>query len=104
MNSRFTPGRRWNALVNHFQVRCPQNVFMAHMTEDTTTHQHLLMLDSPSLDIRAVAAYLGVSPRTIDRLKNAGALGYTKVGRRQIRFSLQDVARYVARNEVREVA
>lgn len=56
-------------------------------------------LDSPHLNKNAVATYLNVSERTVDRLRASGDLGYSRV-RGQVRFSLHDVVRFLAKNEV----
>lgn len=67
--------------------------------DHTTTTIPLPMFDSPYLSRPAVAELLNVSTRTLDRLKAAGEIGYVRV-RGQIRFTLLDVVRYVAKNEV----
>jgi hypothetical protein len=51
----------------------------------------------------AVAELLKVSTRTVDPLKGSGQLGYVRV-KGAIRFSLLDVARYLAKNEVSSIA
>jgi excisionase family DNA binding protein len=60
-------------------------------------------LDSPYLSRATVAKLFNVSMRTVDRLKASGDLGFTRV-RGQIRFSLHDVVRFLAKNEVSTVA
>jgi excisionase family DNA binding protein len=47
------------------------------------------------LDASAVATLLGVSARTVRRLATSGHLSYFRVGV-QLRFSPDDVTRYVA--------
>jgi excisionase family DNA binding protein len=54
--------------------------------------------DSPYLSRPAVAELLNVSTRTLDRLKASGDIRFTRV-RGQVRFSLLDVAKYLAKNE-----
>jgi excisionase family DNA binding protein len=69
----------------------------------TITTIPLPMFDSPYLTRPAVAELLKVSTRTVDRLKGSGQLGYVRV-KGGIRFSLLDVARFLAKNEVSCIA
>jgi excisionase family DNA binding protein len=60
-------------------------------------------VDSPYMTKRAVAKFLNVSERTVDRLMASGDLGYVRV-RGQVRFSLHDVVRFLVKNEVSSIA
>ena len=60
-------------------------------------------VDSPYMNKVALAKILGVSTRTVDRLKDSGALTFTRVGH-QVRFSWHDIIRFLARNEVSSLA
>jgi excisionase family DNA binding protein len=61
------------------------------------------MPDAPCLDAQDVAEILGVSLRTIDRLRQSGSLTFRRVGH-QIRFVPQDVADYLDRSRVSAVS
>ena len=52
--------------------------------------------DQAAFDTRGAAAYLGVSTRTIARLKASEELPHVTVGR-QIRFRREDLDQYLAR-------
>ena len=56
-------------------------------------------IDAPSLDKQDAANYLGISQRTVDRLRANGTLGYTRVGG-QVRFTWSDLLAFKMRNEV----
>jgi excisionase family DNA binding protein len=60
-------------------------------------------VDSPYMNKLALAKFLGVSTRTVDRLKDSGALTFTRVGH-QVRFSWHDIIRFLAKNEVSSIA
>ena len=57
---------------------------------------------TPCLDGQDVAELLGVSTRTIDRLRESGALTFRRVGH-QVRFVAEDVAEYLDRIRVSAV-
>ena len=63
------------------------------------TSKTLPNIDAPSLDKLEAACYLGISPRTVDRLRAKGALGYTRVAG-QVRFSWRELMMFALRNEV----
>ena len=52
--------------------------------------------DQAAFDTRGAAAYLGISSRTVARLKASGELPHVTVGR-QIRFRREDLDQYLAR-------
>jgi excisionase family DNA binding protein len=56
-------------------------------------------IDAPSLDKHDAADYLNVSARTVDRLRERGLLGYTRVGQ-QVRFAWRDLLEFKMKNEV----
>jgi excisionase family DNA binding protein len=58
---------------------------------------------TPCLDTQDVADFLGVSTRTVDRLRESGALTFRRVGH-QVRFVPQDVADYLDRIRVAAVS
>jgi excisionase family DNA binding protein len=64
---------------------------------------HPPSIDAPFLNKADVAAFFGVSTRTVDRLMASGHLGYTKVSG-QVRFSLLDVAMFLAKHGVNAIA
>jgi hypothetical protein len=52
---------------------------------------------------RAVAKFPNVSERRVDRLRASGDVGYVLV-RGQVRVSLHDVVRFLAKDEVSSIA
>lgn len=59
--------------------------------------------DDAIRDVHHVAQRLGVRPRRVYELVEAGKLGHYKLGHRTLRFSDQHIAEYLASVEV-EVA
>jgi excisionase family DNA binding protein len=55
------------------------------------------------LDTEELGEYLGLSGRTIDRLRQTGALSYRRFGS-QVRFSPEDIAEFVSKSRVLEGA
>ena len=70
---------------------------------DTTTRTTQPPAINSYMDKTAVAALFDVSTRTVDRLMASGDLSFTRV-RGQVRFSLHDVVRFLAKNEVSSIA
>ena len=60
-------------------------------------------VDSPYMTKRAVAKFPNVSERRVDRLRASGDVGYVLV-RGQVRVSLHDVVRFLAKDEVSSIA
>ena len=56
------------------------------------------------LDSQELAEFLGVSVRSLDRLREAGAISYLRIGGGSIRFAPEDVARFIAKSRVAEGA
>ena len=52
------------------------------------------------IDSDELGEVLGLSSRTIDRLREAGAITYRRFGKNQIRFAPEDVAEYIERCRV----
>jgi predicted DNA-binding transcriptional regulator AlpA len=56
------------------------------------------------LDSEELGEFLGLSVRSIDRLRQSGALTYLRLGNQTIRFAPEDIAEFVAKSRVVEGA
>jgi excisionase family DNA binding protein len=69
------------------------------MQMDDNQNLHTSALHIRFLDTEELGEYLGLSGRTIDRLRQTGAISYRRFGH-QIRFSPEDIAEFVAKSRV----
>ena len=85
-------------VINPLEHRMPHAVFM-QMTD--SQHHDLSTPSTRCLDTEGLGQYLGLSARTIDRLRQSGELPYRRFGY-QVRFAPEDVAEFVAKSRVVE--
>jgi excisionase family DNA binding protein len=73
------------------------------MQNADNTNNHTSTPSTRCLDTEELGEYLGLSGRTIDRLRQTCAISYRRFGS-QVRFSPEDIAEFVAQSRVVEGA
>ena len=66
--------------------------------EDVISVSEKWDLQSPNKDKKHVAAFLGVTVRTIEKLMAEGGLPFYRLGTRRVRFRLADVMEWMESN------
>jgi excisionase family DNA binding protein len=83
-------------VVNHLDL---QTLHAVNMQTADNANNHTSTSSTHCLNTEELGEYLGLSGRTIDRLRQTGALTYRRFGS-QIRFAPEDVAAFVAQSRV----
>ena len=73
------------------------------MNLDSAHHDPTLPV-ARCLDSQQLGEYLGLSVRSIDRLREGGAISYLRIGGGSIRFAPEDVVAFIAQSRVVEGA
>jgi excisionase family DNA binding protein len=85
-------------VVNHL-VRPKAHAVYVQNTDNTNNRPS--SSSTRCLDTEQLGEHLGLSGRTIDRLRQTGAISYRRFGH-QIRFAQEDVAEFLAQSRVVE--